>query len=395
MIHPSHLNTASRILDSYTGGQPFALFLREFFRADKKYGSRDRKQISRLCYAYFRLGLLAGEQNTKDRILLGIFLGSTEPEIFPDGLKPAWEGSFGLPFEKKCELAGIRFSAAEHFPLADGLSPAINAEQFSRSHFVQPDLFIRVRPGKKEKLQQQLVAAGIPFREPAPFTFAFPNSTNLEQVLQVDTDMVIQDYSSQRVAGFFPDAGGNKLKVWDSCAASGGKSILLADQMGRLSLTVSDLRQGILHNLQQRFQRAGIRDYRSLVLDLSNENALSKGLRDFDLVLADVPCSGSGTWGRTPEHLRFFNREKLQHYSQLQKKIISNSLPAVAPGGHYLYITCSVFRAENEEAVDFISNEGMEPVRSGYLEGYEQKADTLFAALFKKPAALRVSANPA
>ncbi|RYY54575.1 MAG: Fmu (Sun) domain-containing protein [Chitinophagaceae bacterium] len=385
MIHHSHLNTAVRILDSYRGGQPFALFIREFFKADKKYGSRDRKQISRLCYAFFRLGLLAGDRDTKDRILLGIFLGTAEEEVFPDGLQPGWSGAFGLPFADKCLLAGISYSAEAHFPMVGQLTGQIDQPVFTRSHFIQPDLFIRIRPGKKESLYAKLSAAGIGFREIPPSALAFPNSTNIEQVIIADTDAVIQDYSSQGVAGFFPDTGGRKLKVWDSCAASGGKSILFLDHAGQADLTVSDLRQNILYNLQQRFERAGIRDYRSLVVDLGTSAALSKGLRAFDFIIADVPCSGSGTWGRTPEHLRFFTPEKLEHYTLLQKKIVGNSLPALSPGGHYLYITCSVFRAENEEAVEYISSQGLQPVRSGYIKGYGEKADTLFAALFRKP----------
>ena len=64
------------------------------------------------------------------------------------------------------------------------------------------------------------------------------------------------------------------LKAWDCCAASGGKSILLKDKFPRVQLTVSDIRETILRNLRQRFQRAGIKDYHAFVADLSKPSFL-------------------------------------------------------------------------------------------------------------------------
>ena len=380
MIHLSHLKTAVRILELYKGGQPFSLFLREFFKADKKYGSRDRKQITRLCFAYFRIGGMARGLAVDERILLGVFLcGSTDDEFQPE-LKPAWAGHFGDSPEDKCRLADVTLE--NHFPLAASVSQAIDMVAFSSSHFIQPDLFIRIRPGKVEKVHSQLARAGIGYREISPSTLAFPNSTKLDGVIEADSDAVIQDLNSQRVATLFPPSREKVVKIWDCCAASGGKSIMAVDYLGKTDLTVSDIRQNILVNLQQRFERAGIKNYRSLVTDLSTGIATAKGLRDFDLIIADVPCSGSGTWGRTPEHLVYFTAEKLEYYTTLQRKIIDNSLASLARGGHYVYITCSVYRNENEDAVDYLILKGLRLLQSGYLKGYGEKADTLFAALF-------------
>jgi 16S rRNA (cytosine967-C5)-methyltransferase len=106
----------------------------------------------------------------------------------------------------------------------------------------------------------------------------------------------------------------------------------------------------------------------------------------YDLVICDAPCSGSGTWGRTPEQLFFFSIDKLNHYSSLQKKIVSNAVKGLKKGSCLLYITCSVFIAENEEVVNFIQKQfALQLVNQQYYVGYDKKADTLFAALFIQP----------
>ena len=96
-----------------------------------------------------------------------------------------------------------------------------------------------------------------------------------------------------------------------------------------------------------------------------------------------MPCSGSGTWSRTPEQLYFFEESKIAYYANLQKKIISNAVKALKPGSVLLYITCSVFTEENEDAVNFIQEQlHLKLVSANYFKGYQQRADTLFAALF-------------
>ena len=99
----------------------------------------------------------------------------------------------------------------------------------------------------------------------------------------------------------------------------------------------------------------------------------------------DAPCSGSGTWGRTPEQLYFFNEAQIISYAKLQANILQNVIPALKKGGHLLYITCSVFQAENEAIVKLIQEEqGLTLIKAELLKGYEEKGDTMFAALFCK-----------
>src|SRR5690606_8193418 len=105
----------------------------------------------------------------------------------------------------------------------------------------------------------------------------------------------------------------------------------------------------------------------------------------FDLVIADVPCSGSGTWSRTPEQLYYFGKEKIQLYASRQRKILEHVTGNAKPGGYLLYCTCSVFRKENEEQVQYLQDAGWTVVQQEILTGYNMRADTLFAALLQKP----------
>ena len=77
----------------------------------------------------------------------------------------------------------------------------------------------------------------------------------------------------------------------------------------------------------------------------------------------------------------FFTPEKLRYYSGLQRKIVKNVSQYVNPNGFLLYITCSVFKEENEEVISYLEKESGLTLRSmQYLKGYDKKADTLFAA---------------
>lgn len=381
MKHYSHLNTAELILTQYKGAQPFGLFIKDFFKANKKYGSKDRKRIAALCYSFFRLGKIEAERSVKERILLGLFLASAEPDGLLEAEKPEWNAGIGLSLKEKLALADVKFSVEKLFPAASQISSLVDQEKFAISHFIQPDLFLRLRPGKKEKVKTELANASMVFEEIGDTCLAMPNASKLDDIVTVNRDVVIQDYSSQRVTELLdnvPDF--SPRRVWDCCAASGGKSLLIYDRYPGIQLTVSDVRENILANLAKRFREAGIKQYDGFVADLSKP---VKGDGSYDLVMADVPCSGSGTWGRTPEQLLFFPEQKIAEYAMRQRQIISNTWQHVKPGGYFLYITCSVYKQENEEAVEFaLSKTKLELVGSSLFQGYEQRADTLFAALF-------------
>jgi 16S rRNA (cytosine967-C5)-methyltransferase len=389
MKYFAHLNTAVQVLTQYKGQQPFGIFIKDFFKKDKKYGSRDRKSISHLCYCYFRLGKALPHWPAEKRVVAGLFLCATTPNEILAQLKPEWNEKTILSLEDKVWIIGDpEFIPAHIFPWQAELSTGIDHAAFCVSFLTQPHLFLRVRPGKHAAVRQKLEAAGIHFAVMEENCLALPNASKIDEVININKEAVIQDYSSQRIREFLqPEMlrATSGIRVWDCCAASGGKSILAHDVLNKIDLTVSDVRESIIANLKKRFAEAGIQKYKSFVADLSNPRSALAIDHPPQLIIADVPCSGSGTWSRTPEQLYYFDAATIHRYHDLQKQIVSRVLDHLAPGGHLLYITCSVFRQENEEVVIFMQQKfSLQIVKMELLKGYDNQADTMFAALLKK-----------
>lgn len=381
----SYLNSAKEILKSYKGEEPFPFAIKKYFAANRKIGSNDRKQISQLCYSWFRLGKAASSLKMEERILLGYFLCTTEDDKLIQELKPEWYPHLKAGIQEKLQFLSSPFPLTDIFPWKNELSEDLNHEEFCASHLIQPDLFLRIRPDKGKDVFTKLNNAGLKYQQVTSTCIALPNTSKIDSILEVNKEVVIQDYSSQLTGDYFP---AYSPVVWDCCAASGGKSLMLYDQNPSIDLTVSDIRESILINLKQRFKEAGIRRYKSFVADLAvppKNSPVTFENATFDLIIADVPCTGSGTWGRTPEQLFYFDTQKIDDYAIKQKKIISNVIHTLKPGAYLLYITCSVFKKENEDAVKFIEEKGLVLAKKALLKGYNKKADTLFVALLQKP----------
>lgn len=457
MKFDNQLRYAVTIISSYQGGIPLHAWLKSFFREHKQMGSKDRRLVSNMVYGFYRLGHALKNTPPDQRILTGLFLCNETPNELLQYFRPQWNERITLPLEEKityCRQSGIAFEPTDIFPWKDQLSDSIDHAAFCLSFLRQPDLFLRIRPGHEkevlDKLAQPIPApTGSPMRVSyefiPPFTLRLPNGFKVEDWFTPDREVVIQDYSSQRIAPFLqrssvaaatpaPAAAPSPaipvsrslpaapphpaVAFWDACAASGGKSILAFDLNPGIDITVSDIRESILHNLRERFRRAGIKNYHSFIADLSRPGTpLSPGTPSsprslaspgtpsfkgsrasgprpsassaagapllYDLILADVPCSGSGTWSRTPEELYFFTPEKITYYSDIQRKIVSNILPRLSRGACFVYSTCSVFKKENESMIAFIRDSfGLQPDNMESIKGYDQKADSMFAARF-------------
>lgn len=391
MRYQSYFNTVVSLIRAYDGSVPLVHFLKKYFAEHKKHGSRDRKLISHLCYGYYRLGHAVKELETAERLKIAIFLCNETAGDWASLFEEDWLAAWVIPIQKKIHWLQQKypaFSAAAIFPWTAALSEGIDQEAFILSHFIQPDLFLRVRPGKEKQVLAKLREQQIVFSQVTDTCLALANTTKVDSVLDIDKEVVIQDYSSQQVARFLSlitlHSPLTKTTVWDCCAASGGKSLLACDVLPGIELTVSDIRPSILRNLKERFDRAGIQQYCSFTADLA-QSTFTAHHEPYHIILCDAPCSGSGTWGRTPEQLFFFTQEKISAYADLQQRIIANVLPQVAKGGYLLYITCSVFKQENEEQVQFILQQGgFELVQMELLKGYDLKADSMFAALLRR-----------
>ncbi len=153
------------------------------------------------------------------------------------------------------------------------------------------------------------------------------------------------------------------MQVADICAGAGGKSLILADIMKNKGRILSlDINQKRLKQAKLRFKRAGVHNVETRLVDT---NWSIKGLeKRFDLVLIDAPCSGIGTWTRSPDSRFNFNKKKLSELIKIQSNLLSKGSTMVAPGGRLAYVTCSILP---EEGIDQIEKFKMS-VNSDFFE---------------------------
>ena len=377
-----------QIFKEYDGVNPLHRFLFMYYKQHKQMGSSDRRWATRYIYSFFRLGKALIQENPLLRLAIADFLCNADASLVTSTYLPQLAEQVARPTAEKIELiqkAYPKFKLEDVFPFHAALSKSIDQKLFFASFFVQPDLFIRLNPAFAQQTFEALKQHAVPFNAITEYTLALPNGTKLEQVLPVQKYYQVQDLSSQQTGNFFKPQPWDKW--WDCCAASGGKSLLLHALEPKVELLVSDVRENSLNNLDERFQEAGLKQYQKKVLDLLQNNDPDLHHYEFDGIILDAPCSGAGTWGRTPEMLYYFEDHKIDYFSRLQKNIAANVIKYLKPGKPLIYITCSAFEQENEGVVHWmLENLPLELEEMELVKGYTQKADTMFVARLLKKA---------
>jgi 16S rRNA (cytosine967-C5)-methyltransferase len=155
----------------------------------------------------------------------------------------------------------------------------------------------------------------------------------------------LQDEGSQLVAEF---AGGGRT-ILDCCAAPGGKTLILAERNPQARIVACESNAQRLEQLRKRLADLGERvDCRLADVTTLSEDSF------FDVVLADVPCSGTGTLGRNPEIRHRLRPEDLARQAERQRAILHAALRAVRPDGRVVYSTCSLEPEENEQVISSV-----------------------------------------
>jgi 16S rRNA (cytosine967-C5)-methyltransferase len=145
-------------------------------------------------------------------------------------------------------------------------------------------------------------------------------------------------------------------RVWDCCAAPGGKTLTLARRLPTADILATDISSKRLKLMQPRLRRyAYASRVRTETADAASPNALPAEA-PFDLILCDVPCSGTGTLARNPEIRHRLRPEDLLRQSARQREILTRAARRLAPGGRIVYSTCSVEPEENEAILDAVTS---------------------------------------
>jgi 16S rRNA (cytosine967-C5)-methyltransferase len=151
-----------------------------------------------------------------------------------------------------------------------------------------------------------------------------------------------------------PAVEGRAVRVWDCCAAPGGKTLVLAARLAGAELLATDVSVKRLAAMQGRLRRYPYAaQVKTAALDAAKAPA---SLGEFDLILCDVPCSGTGTLGRNPEIRLRLQPEELTRQAVRQEMIMASALKRLAVGGRLVYSTCSLEPEECEAVVTAVAS---------------------------------------
>jgi 16S rRNA (cytosine967-C5)-methyltransferase len=165
-------------------------------------------------------------------------------------------------------------------------------------------------------------------------------------------DLPRMDDGSRLVAELAAAAMPGAQRVWDCCAAPGGKMLILARRLGSAEMVASDVSAKRLAQTEARLRRYAYAEHVGFaVADAADAKAVEGS---FDLILCDVPCSGTGTLAGNPEIRHRLKVEELARQAERQTAILEGALKRLAPGGRLVYSTCSLEPEECERVVDAV-----------------------------------------
>ena len=210
----------------------------------------------------------------------------------------------------------------------------------------------------KEKLQQELQKEGVE----TEFIEGYKDALQLKERSNVFTTEAfkngffeVQDASSQLVAEYLEVEPG--MRVVDTCAGAGGKSLHLAALMeNKGQLIATDIYANKLKELKRRARRAGAHNIEPRAIESSK--VIKKLYNSADRVLIDAPCSGLGVLSRNPDAKWKLQPEFIETIKMTQEEILKQYSKILKDGGKMVYATCSVLPSENQEQVEkFLASE--------------------------------------
>lgn len=354
MTPAARVAAAIEILDAIRAGSAAEQALTGWARRSRFAGSKDRAAVRDHVFDALRarrsLAALGGAETGR-----GLMLGLCRRDGIDPGTLFTGEGHAPAPLSTE-ELAVGRAPAPgpEAMDIPDWLWPVFSeslgerAEAAARVLQSRAPVHLRVNLAKATR-QDAIAALAADGVTCAPHPAA---ETALEVIegarairnsaAYLDGRVELQDAASQAVVAALPLRDG--MRVLDYCAGGGGKTLALGAR-ARLSLFAHDAAPRRMRDLPARADRAGLR-----VTLLDGDEVGRKA--PYDLVLCDVPCSGSGSWRRAPEGKWLLTPEGLDQLNATQDQILDRAAGLVAPQGMLAYATCSQLDRENGERID-------------------------------------------
>ncbi|MCT4610811.1 MAG: RsmB/NOP family class I SAM-dependent RNA methyltransferase [Pelagimonas sp.] len=383
MTPAARVQAAIEILDRIATGEAAEKALTNWARASRFAGSKDRAAVRDHVFDVLRRwrstavqggaetgrGRMIGLLRQQDQDLEALFSGQGHG---PAALTAQEQQAGQLPHGYEAHDLPDWIGEILSDDLGERLDPVAQALR------QRAPVFLRVNLAKTSvaKAQETLLKDGIKTQPHALSDTALEVTEGPRKVASSEAyqtgQIELQDAASQSVVDALPLQPG--LRVLDYCAGGGGKTLAMAGRQSGLKLFAHDAAAQRMKELPARAKRAGAR------VTLQDR---PKGL--FDLVLCDVPCSGSGSWRRAPDAKWRFSQDKLETLVQTQQDILRNCAAHVDAGGTLAYATCSLLRQENEDQSEkFLRDfpQWEQVVQQRFFP--DQGGDGFYVALFQK-----------
>lgn len=275
---------------------------------------------------------------------------------------------FGQPFFMELPQAFIDRLQQELGSFADQMCSTIAAQATNTS--------LRINTGKVslDALAHLSLDRPIPWCKDAYFLTERPSFT-LDPVFQAG-GYYVQEASSMVLSAVLEKLP-KPSRALDLCAAPGGKSLILLDHLRDNGfLIANEIVPKRAQILQENIEKWGSS---RVSITSSEPKPFGRIGLGFDCILVDAPCSGEGLFGKDEEAIRLWHPNLPAENAHRQKNILTDILPALEPGGHLIYSTCTYGKCENEDVWLWLVEQGLEPVTLDFpLNWGFVDANTLF-----------------
>lgn len=363
MTPAARVQTAIEILDAIAaaargGGAPADAIFAEAMRARRYAGSKDRRAIRAHVYDAIRAVRSAPASGRAAMLALA----DADP-----ALAALFDGSPYGPAPVAADEARAETGLAAA-ALTDLFDPLVAMEERAAMLARAP---LDLRANRLKASRDDLAGyfpAGAPI-EGAPDGWRLPPETAAAQhPAHGDGAFEVQDAASQYAAAALDAAPGQAIV--DLCAGGGGKTLAIAALTGDgADILACDTNRARLQQLPPRAERAGANRIETRLLNPGQEADMLADRRGRAArVIVDAPCSGSGTWRRSPELRWRLTPARLDRHVADQARLLAIGADLVAPGGKLLYAVCSIIAREGREQVDdFLTQHRGWTADAGYL----------------------------
>lgn len=340
-----------------------------YVRERKYIGSKDRRFITETVWKIIR-----------NRRKLVFDAGSNEPRrvlltyLQDEDFDLLCGGEYGLAPLSKEEKEWLKRRNEEVYPAAveaecpDWLFDKVKDIHLLKALNEPASADLRLNKGSRARVIEQLQGEGLYF-VPTPYSpigIRSAERVNLNNCVAYKEGVIeVQDEASQ-LAAILADVR-PEHKIIDYCCGAGGKSLTMAFLMNRQGkIQIHDINRSRLEAVKERAVR----------LDVKNLEIIEEvGDRDYDRFVVDAPCSGTGTWRRSPDAKYRLTPETLKELNKTQAELLEKAFNHIRRGGRVVYITCSILRDENEDIIEAFLSRHADAVPVNLRHLWEDKLD--------------------